>query len=424
MSIRDIDAFCSCSAVQALRNEARTKGGRHSFEWPLTVPSQDAPSIKNSAIPVSPDRLRRRSNATTPSPSPFCISWATVIEDKRREYSTALAQTVEGTQKRLIAAQKSSLQTFSNVTISTITTRAMEITQDVISLQSHERKKFLEHLRLSQSLDLRTKHLWHQLISQLTHEYGVWFEAASYPKFWELDPTESPQRERRRLQRSYCLMKNSFFQPQVPSEMLVNPPLSYLFDSRHYQSTYLQTVLYRNEKIEFQCRCMNVIPDSEILGELLVSTTRIYFVADEQVPTLTKNKSANSAMTTIGYNYHSFNDDSNSFSFAIDDIREMYKRRFMLNDVALELFFMNGITLMIAHVAINDRDNLYNLLRKRSLVQTKYTETVPDVQTAWRQGHLTNFDYLMQLNKLAGRSFLGKCTPSAERCVDTHASLH
>ncbi|CAF5114018.1 unnamed protein product, partial [Rotaria sp. Silwood1] len=110
--------------------------------------------------------------------------------------------------------------------------------------------------------------------------------------------------------------------------------------------------------------------------------------------------------STVGYNYHSFNDDSNSFSFAIDDICEMHKRRYMLKDVALELFFIHGITLMIAHVSTYDRENLYRLLTKRNLIHFKYEETVNGIQTSWRQGQMTNFDYLMQLNKLAGRTFL------------------
>ncbi|CAF0783003.1 unnamed protein product [Adineta ricciae] len=392
--------------AQLLRSNSRVAQQRHSFEWPLFVPSQDTSSSSNVQTPVSPDRVRRRSNQATPSPSPVCISWSSVVDEKRLEYKNTLNQVIDTMQKRILSAHQNSLQAFTNVTVSIITTRAMEITQDVINLQGHERKKFLEHLRTAQSLDLRTKHLWHQLISQLTHEYGVWYESLSYPKFWELDPTESPQRERRRLQRAYCLMQKRFFQPQVPDEQLANPPLSYLFDSRHYQSLNMQTVLYRNEKLEFQCRCTNVTPNDEIKGELLVSTTRLYFVADEQISGLSKTKSVNSAMTTVGYNHHSFNDDSNSFSIAIEDICEMYKRRFMLKDIALELFFINGITLMIAHVAINDRDNLYNLLRKRNLVHEKYAETVTDIQSTWKQGHMTNFDYLMQLNKLAGRSFL------------------
>jgi len=361
----------------------------------------------NVQKPVSPDRLGRRSHPSTPSPSPVCISWSSVIDEKRLEYTTTLNQIIESIQRSALV-QKRSLQTFIDLRVSNITTRAMEITQDVINLQGYERKKFLEHLRITQSLDLLTKHLWHQLISQLTHEYGVWFESLSYPKFWELDPTENPQRERRRLQRSYCLMQKRFFQPQVPDEVLVNPPLSYLFDTRHYQSLNIQTVLYRNEKIEYQCRCMNVTPNNEIQGELLVGTTRIYFVAEEQLSSLTKSKSASSAMTTIGYNHHSFNDDSNSFSIAIDDICEMYKRRYMLRDVALELFFINGITLMIAHVSFNDRENLYHLLKKRSLIHFKHGEQLNEIQASWKQNHMTNFDYLMQLNKLAGRSFLGK----------------
>ncbi|CAF0928875.1 unnamed protein product [Rotaria sordida] len=378
---------------------------RRSFDWSQSASSNGTQLRNRSNKSVSPNRFHRRS-LDTPSPSPVLVDWSPIVEEKRLDYIKTLNQTIDAIQQRLITVQKSALEIFTNVTISTITARAMEITQDVINLQGFERKKYLEHLRLTQSLDLRIKHLWHQLISQLTHEYGVWFEPLSYPKFWELDPTENPQRERRRLQRSYCLMEKRFLQPQIPDEILVNPPLAYLFDTRHYQSVNMQTVLYRNEKIEYQCRCMNVTPNNEIKGELLVGTTRIYFVADEQLSLLTKTKSINSAMSTIGYNYHSFNDDSNSFSFAIDDICEMYKRRYMLKDVALELFFINGITLMIAHVSINDRENLYRLLTKRNLIHFKHGETLNEVQTSWKYGQMTNFDYLMQLNKLAGRTYL------------------
>lgn len=393
-------------ASNTLRNTSATLPQRHSFNWPSSVAQSEAHT--NSHTPVSPDQSRRRSQFQTPSPSPAVITWSTVVENKRSEYQQSLSLSIEIIQRRSQTTQKNSLETFTQETIAAITARAMEITQEVINLQGLERKRFLEHLRVNQSLDLRTKHLWHQLISQLTHEYGIWFEAGSYPKFWELDPTENPQRERRRLQRSYCLMEKRFFQTHVPDEVIVNPPLSYLFDTRHYQSINIQTVLHRNEKIEYQCRCMNVTPNNEIRGELLVGTTRIYFVADEQLLTVNKSKSINSAMTTIGYNHHSFNDDSKSFSFAIDDICEMHRRRYMLKDMALELFLINGITWMIAHVATNDRENLYRLLSKRDLIHFRKEEVLTEIQASWKQGHITNFEYLMQLNKLAGRTYLGK----------------
>ena len=63
---------------------------------------------------------------------------------------------------------------------------------------------------------------------------------------------------------------------------------------------------------------------------------------------------------------------------------------------------------MIAHVSIKDREHLYNLLSKHKLIYLKHEENANEIQTLWRQGQITNFDYLMQLNKLAGRSFLGK----------------
>ena len=396
------------SASQTLRNTSSTLHQRHSFNWPASVAQSDTPPSTTPQTSVPLDPSRRRSQFPTPSPSPLLISWGSIIDEKRLEYQHSLNSTIELIQRRSRATQKNSLETFTQVTITAITAQAMEITQEVINLQGLERKRFLEHLRLNQSLDLRTKHLWHQLISQLTHEYGIWFEAASYPKFWELDPTENPQRERRRLQRSYSLMEKRFFQNHVPDEAIVNPPLSFLFDTRHYQSINIQTVLHRNEKIGFQCRCMNVTPNNEIKGELLVGTTRIYFVADEQHLTINKSKSINSAMTIIGYNHHSFNDDSKSFSFAIDDICEMHRRRYMLKDVALELFLINGITWMIAHVTTNDRENLYRLLSKRELIHFRKEEVLTEIQASWKQGHITNFEYLMQLNKLAGRTYLGK----------------
>ena len=338
------------------------------------------------------------------------ISWLPVVEEKHLEYTSSLQLTIESVQRRALVLHKTTLQTFTRETISPIIAHAMEITQDVINLQGSERKKVLENLRLSQSVDLRTKHLWHQLIAQLTHEYGIWFEPGSYPKFWELDPTESPQRERRRLQRSYCLMEKRFLQNHIPDETLVNPPLAYLFDTRHYQSINLHTVFHRNEKVEFQCRCMNVTPNQETRGELLVGRSRLYFVADEPLSAVITTKTINAAVSTIGYNHHSFNDDSHSFSLAISDICEIHKRRYILKEKALELFFINGITLLIAHASMNDRDNLYNLLSKRPLVHFRHGESLADIQLTWKQGHVTNFEYLMQINKLAGRTYLGQST--------------
>lgn len=39
---------------------------------------------------------------------------------------------------------------------------------------------------------------------------AVWYDQISYPTSWQLDPTEGPNRERRRLQRCYLTIPNKY----------------------------------------------------------------------------------------------------------------------------------------------------------------------------------------------------------------------
>ena len=330
-----------------------------------------------------------------------------MIDGKRIEYKHFLEQQISHIEKHTAHLQKTSREKFNRETLTSIKTRGMDITREVVDLQGERRKRFLEHLRIDQSNDLNTKKLWHQLIDNLTHEYGVWFEAASYPKFWELDPTENPQRERRRFQRSYCYMEKRFFQEHVPEETIVGPPLSYLFETRYYQNLNSATSLNRNEKIIYSSSCLSVTQNSETKGELVVSSSQVYFVAEEQLVPFSKSKSVNSNMASMVRNHHSSNKTLDSFSFPISDICEMHKRRYMLKDVAIELFLVNGVTRMIAQVSINDRDTLYQLLAKEYYVPVPSDEKLLNLSVLWRHRNLTNFDYLMQLNTLAGRTYLG-----------------
>lgn len=48
-------------------------------------------------------------------------------------------------------------------------------------------------------------------ISQLSPGFSaVWYDSSSYPTSWQLDPTEGPNRERRRLQRCYLTIPNKY----------------------------------------------------------------------------------------------------------------------------------------------------------------------------------------------------------------------
>ncbi|KAF2070943.1 hypothetical protein CYY_007734 [Polysphondylium violaceum] len=119
--------------------------------------------------------------------------------------------------------------------------------------------------------------------------------------------------------------------------------------------------------------------------------------------------------------------------WSYDDIRDVLKRRYLLRQVALEIFSTDGRNNLIVFKDEPTRDEVHNNLL-RHLADNNYTiggdasgisgsQTGVDEQdlgvrdrltsiwrkspltTKWQQGQISNFQYLMHLNTLAGRSY-------------------
>ncbi|KAF7722919.1 hypothetical protein EC973_002599 [Apophysomyces ossiformis] len=117
--------------------------------------------------------------------------------------------------------------------------------------------------------------------------------------------------------------------------------------------------------------------------------------------------------------------------WANTDLKEVYKRRFLFRDVALEMFFADGRNALIT-VALSERDELYAKLASRITVYDDMTEsiigsekeyssstlgssfklsnifgssTLNELTQKWERRDITNFQYLMYLNAIAGRSY-------------------
>lgn len=114
-------------------------------------------------------------------------------------------------------------------------------------------------------------------------------------------------------------------------------------------------------------------------------------------------------------------------SFAYDNIISASKRQFLFRDVALELFFSDGRSYLITAPS-SDRDSIHKKLTERSVVgkstELSRKDTVntlssfgsklmsvfsitPAMQAAarWEMREISNFEYLMTINSLAGRSY-------------------
>ncbi|CAG5132645.1 unnamed protein product, partial [Candidula unifasciata] len=280
-----------------------------------------------------------------------------------------------------------------------IAEQAMTVTQDVTRLQVEERKKFVALIKRSMTTQIQLKKQWQELVQNLTHERAVWYQKLSYPQSWQLDPTEGPGRVRKRLQRCHLEIERRFLLPshqQKLDAVKVDPPLIFLFEDDHQMadSAALTYRLYTNEKIQHTCKCTVVSPASESKGELLVGEACIFFVADGAITV------ANYTQMLLG------NLDQLSITWPHTDIRELHKRWYQLQDVGLEIFLISGRTCLLAFQTTQDRDYLYNMLRSSlELPNLIAGESLQAVQQAWLEGEVTNYDYLMYLNKLAGRSY-------------------
>uniref|UniRef100_A0A663N0M6 Lysosomal trafficking regulator n=1 Tax=Athene cunicularia TaxID=194338 RepID=A0A663N0M6_ATHCN len=256
---------------------------------------------------------------------------------------------------------------------------AGDITQAVSLSQGMERKKVIQHIRGMYKAELSASRHWQELVQQLTHDRALWYDPVYYPTSWQLDPTEGPNRERRRLQRCYLTIPNKYLLPdRQKQEGVIKTPLSYLFEDKTH-SSHSSTVKDKaaSEHIRVNRRCISVAPSRETAGELLL---------DSAV-------------------YINLKTEPASFSWTYEEIKEVHKRWWQLRDNAVEIFLTNGRTLLLAFDNTKVRDDVYHNILTNNLPNLLEYGNITALTHLWCTGQITNFEYLTHLNKHAGRSF-------------------
>lgn len=80
-------------------------------------------------------------------------------------------------------------------------------------------------------------------------------------------------------------------------------------------------------------------------------------------------------------------------------------RRYLLKDVGIELFLVYGHTILLAFDDRKERDSVYKLITSRKLKNLVKSESIDEATNLWKEGKMSNYEYLMQLNKYSGRTF-------------------
>lgn len=281
-----------------------------------------------------------------------------------------------------------------------LTESAMAITRTVVEEQNRERKVLMERLKHSRAMEAQAIAKWRDLARRLTHERAPWFFSNSYPKSWELDPTEGPARVRIRLQRCHLNIDRRFFLNEYQDKldtMEVEAPLSYLFTTNRQDAnaTALIERLHTSERIRKMSQAKVVTPRAELAGEVLIGETCLYFIPDNPDVLLHTDIALGGLdLAMVG-----------GTAWRLEDIRELHKRRYQLQERAIEIFLITGRTYLLAFNSSKERDEFVTELSTCNLPRRIPGDDLSESISLWRSGALTNWEYITCLNKLAGRSY-------------------
>ena len=177
-----------------------------------------------------------------------------------------------------------------------------------------------------------------------------------------------------RLKPGHCGLSKPKYFKDAPDSPIVRP-FSSLLCSTSSEEISLADRLGGVETVQTVETVRQVTATNSVSGELVVSGNTVYFVS------------------TGGWNA--------SFT----PIEAACRRRYQLKDVALEFFLTSGETHLIVFDSVTTRNSLFAILSRAGVSGLLKSANLEVTTKLWRQGHLTNFQYLLELNRLSGRTF-------------------
>ncbi|KAK1376275.1 BEACH domain-containing protein C2 [Heracleum sosnowskyi] len=161
-----------------------------------------------------------------------------------------------------------------------------------------------------------------------------------------------------------------------------------------------------DERILYELPASMVRPLKVIKGNLQITTKRINFVVDKVVDSAVDCEIDCSTESRI---------QEKDRSWLLSSLRQIYRRRYLLRRSALELFMVDRSNFFIDLGSTKGRRHAYQAIvqaRPPHINNIFLTTQKPDqllkktqLMERWARWEISNFEYLMQLNTLAGRSY-------------------
>ncbi|CAB3250851.1 unnamed protein product [Arctia plantaginis] len=284
---------------------------------------------------------------------------------------------------------------------SKVTDSAMGVTRGVVDAQNGQRKAFMEHLRRAHATHASAAQAWQRLIDTYTHDQAVWHDPRSYPRSWQLDPTEGPGRVRVRLRRAHLHIPPKFLKPNQRHKAetaSLSPPLRSVVGGWWAVRGGLVARLQLNETVSYTARVTCVTVAAELDGELLLSDRCIHFVPEDT--------SGDRPLRKDRLYIPEVQAAAEAASWPLESVVQVGTRRWCLQERAVELFLSSGHAQLLAFADQTERAAFLKALAACQHPPARVEpDTLNEAMSAWRSRSITNWEYLMRLNGLGGRTY-------------------
>lgn len=301
------------------------------------------------------------------------------------------------------------------------------------SADKREDEKMCDHLiRAAKYRDhVTATQLVQKIINILTDKHGAWgSSSSSRPReFWRLDYWEDDLRRRRRFVRNplgsthrEATLKAAIDHDREDALVKGKQSIrSQVVGSQNVESDSLlegddDTLSSLEEKdlenatgpVSLSTPAQLIAPSIVMKGTLSVTSFELYFEVDEDDPNFKKIDSKILAYTEGVHG-----------KWLFTEIRAVFSRRYLLQNTALEIFMANRVAVMfnfpdqstvkkvvhcLPRVGIGTNFGLPQT-RRISLATARQIFKASNMTQRWQHREISNFEYLMFLNTIAGRTY-------------------
>ncbi|KAH3744448.1 neurobeachin 2 [Pelomyxa schiedti] len=270
--------------------------------------------------------------------------------------------------------------------------------------------------------NIEAAYTWKHLLRELKDGRGPWafIEGPTGKTFWKLDKTENYSRMRLKKKQNYNFDKHigaaaaahGQEMPQRPELPKLAPPvggkggsgeqnvdLELDADDIREEKTEVATVKDDDvTKVIYKTPCELITPLKVTPGSLTVTQRALHFLEErKEIPGEENKKQA----------------PPKEKHWDVETIREVHLRRFLLRPSALEIFFVDQTNVFLNFPQRKNRamySKIVDILKPPNLAYSDSRSPADILRSSgltkqWQMYQLSNFDYLMQLNTIAGRSY-------------------